>query len=95
MKRFVSVTLVLFGMILGCGAAAVAPIARSWASPPGGHWECFVVDRFPDIEDARTWSGAANVTAGLNKVATQVASGTILNLTPKSGGAASVACVKY
>ncbi|HET7541319.1 MAG TPA: hypothetical protein VFK05_15685 [Polyangiaceae bacterium] len=95
MKRFASITLVLFGMILGCGAASVAPIARSWAQQPAGRWECFVVDRFPDVEDARSWSGAANITAGLNRVARQVASGTILNLTPKSGGAASVACVKY
>ena len=95
MKRFVSITLVLFGMILGCGAASVAPMARSWAQQPAGPWHCFVVDRFPDVEDARTWPGAANISAGLNKVAPQIASGTILNLTPKSGGAASVACVKY
>jgi len=83
MKRLLSVILVLFGMILGCGAAAVSPIARGWAQQPAGRWDCFVVDRFPDVDDARSWDGAANITAGLNKVAAHVTAGTVLAVTPK------------
>lgn len=96
MKRVLSITLVLFGMILGCAATVVSPIARGWAQQPAGRWDCFVVDRFPDVDDARSWSGAANITAGLNQVATHVPAGTVLSVNPKSGGAyPSVACVKY
>lgn len=97
MKRYVSVALVLGGMILGCGATAVSPIARSWAQQPAGRWACYVVDQFPDVEGARSWDGAANITAGLNRVAPNVAAGTIIAVTPKShntGSYPSVTCVK-
>jgi hypothetical protein len=85
-------------MILGCGAAAVSPIARSFAQAPAGHWDCFVVDRFPDVQEARSWEGAIDIRAGLNKVATHVPAGTVLAVSPKSsnqGSYASVTCVKY
>jgi hypothetical protein len=95
MRRRHSVTLVLFGMVLGCGAAAVSPIARGWAQQVPGRWDCFVVDQFPDVDAARSWSGAANITAGLNRVATHVAAGTVLSVAPKGGSYPSVACVKY
>lgn len=98
MKRAVSVSLVMFGMILGCGAAAVSPIARSWAQPPAGRWGCFVVDRFPDVQEARSWSGALDIASGLNEVASHVPTGTVLAVSPKSSGQgsyASVTCVKY
>jgi hypothetical protein len=92
-----TVGLLLVGIALGCGASAVAPVAKSWAQPQG-HWSCYVVDRFPDVQEAADWDGAANITKGLNKVATQVAPGTILALAPESssqGSYPSVACVKY
>ncbi|HVY30653.1 MAG TPA: hypothetical protein VHB79_29035 [Polyangiaceae bacterium] len=95
MKRPVAVTLVLLGMALGCGATAVAPIARSWAQPASGRWACYVVDRFPDVEEARNWEEAANITAGFNKVAAHVPAGTVLAVNPKGGPYPSVACVKY
>jgi hypothetical protein len=97
MKRHLSVALVLLGMILGCGATALSPIASSFAQQPAGRWDCFVVDRFPDVEEARSWSGAANIAAGLNTAAKHVAAGTVLAVTPKSssGSYPSVACVKY
>jgi hypothetical protein len=97
MNRSLSVALVLGGMILGCGATAVAPIAKGWAQAPAGRWACYVVDQFPDLEEARSWEGAANITAGLNRVAPNTPAGTVLALTPKthgSGSYASVACVK-
>ncbi len=97
MKRHVTISLVLVGMILGCAATAVSPVGRSWAQPAAGRWECFVVDRFPDVDDARSWDGARNITAGMNKVAAHVAAGTVLAVTPKSGSGSypSVTCVKY
>lgn len=96
MKRILSVSLVLFGMILGCGAALVSPIAESGAQQGAGRWECFVVDRFPDVEGARSWTPAANIALGLNQVAKHVAVGTVLAVNPKSGTGTypSVACVK-
>jgi len=93
-SRISAVVLVLVGVVIGCGAAAVAPAATSWAQP-SGRWECFIVDRFPDIDDARSWEGAANIAAGLNRAASHVPAGTTLPLAPKSGGYASVACIKY
>ena len=91
------VGLVLVGLVVGCGAAAVAPMATTWAQPRVGEWDCFVVDRFPDVGDARSWDGAANIRYGLNHVARHVPPGTVLSVTPKSGSHnyASVACVKY
>ena len=101
MQKIHSVSLLLVGIALGCGAATVAPTTASWADPgsaASGGWACYVVDRFPDIEDARFWDGAANIEQGLNMTAENVASGTILPLIPKGGRGESypsVACIKH
>ena len=97
MKRIYSVGLVLVGIALGCAASAVRPVSQGLAQPGSGLWECFVVDRFPDPEDARSWGPAVDLTQGLNRVASHVASGTVLAVSPKSGSGsyASVTCVKY
>jgi hypothetical protein len=68
------------------------------AQPQAGEWDCFVVDRFPDVADARSWDGSANIRTGLNQVARHVPAGTVLAVTPKTssnGSYPSVACVKY
>jgi hypothetical protein len=83
-------------MALGCGATAVAPIARSWAQPAAGRWVCYAVKEFPDVEDAQ--HDARGITEGLNRVAAHVPSGATLALIPDSsmrGSDASVACIKY
>jgi hypothetical protein len=98
MNRLHAVSLLLGGVVLSCGAAAVAPMATSWAQPASGKWQCFVVDRLPDIDEARSWEGASNITDGLNRIALHVPSGTVLSVTPQSshyGSYASVACIKY
>lgn len=83
---------------MGCGAAAIAPMAVTWAQPPPGQWQCFAVEGFPDIQKARAADNAANIGTGLNQVAAHVPAGTVLAVTPYgsgSGSYASVACVKY
>lgn len=92
-----SVGLVLAGLAVGCGAAAVAPMARSFAQAPAGAWDCFAVERFPDVEKARSQEFAVSTREGLNRVARQVPTGTMLSVTPythPNGSMASVACVK-
>ena len=101
MNKTSAVSLLLVGIALGCGAATVAPTAASWADTgsASGAWACYVVDRFPDIQDARSWEGAANIERGLNLTAQNVASGTIVPLIPEGGGGGqsypSVACIKH
>lgn len=87
--------LVLLGMLLGCGVAAVAPARSSWAQPRSGGWGCYVVDRFPDPRVAADWESARYIKEGLDQVAPTTAAGTILTITPKSGGYADVLCVKH
>ena len=62
MNRVHAAALVLVGVAFGCGAAVVTPIALSRAQPRGGGWDCFVVDRLPDLDDARGYQGASNIT---------------------------------
>jgi hypothetical protein len=104
MKHTRSIALVLTGIMLGCGAAAVAPMATTsaypdeegWSGANDGAWSCYAVDRFPDVDDARSWERAATIAQGLNRVATHVPKGTIVTMTPKTspqGSYASIACV--
>ena len=87
--------LVLAGIGIGCGVAAVAPLAASRAQATEGEWGCYVADRLPDARSAAEWSGAADIKAGLDQVAGHVARGTILSIAPKSGGYVDVVCVKF
>lgn len=66
MKKSVAVGLLLVGIALGCGASAVAPMRNTFVQTQG-RWGCYVVDRFPDAQDAASWDGAARVTDGLTK----------------------------
>ena len=87
------------------GAAGVGYFAGTSNVQASGGWECYVTDRFPDMEDARTWSGSLKVKEGLDIVAGHVPAGEILVVelpVVKGGwggyggsqGAPSVLCVK-
>ncbi|MDP2309887.1 MAG: hypothetical protein Q8P18_27965 [Pseudomonadota bacterium] len=94
--RSILTGLVIFG--LGMASTYVIPAARAGA----GGWQCYVVDRMPDMKSAAEWKGAVNYTTGLNEVAANAPAGTILNGTyPTSGGmygsgssGAPILCVK-
>ena len=94
--RSILTGLVLFG--LGMAATQVVPFARAG----GGAWQCYVVDRMPDMKAASEWKGAVNYATGLNEVAGASPAGTILNGTyptsggmyGASGGGAPILCVK-
>jgi hypothetical protein len=94
MNRIHAAALVLVGVALGCGAAAIVPIATSQAQSLQGKWDCFVVDRLPGLDAARSWEGAANIKEGFDRAAPNTATGTMIAVTPSSGRA-SVACVKH
>jgi hypothetical protein len=104
-NRIHMAALVFVGVALGCGASAVAPVvatshAQAQAQAPGraGSWDCFVVDRLPDVTAARSWKPATDITEGLNQAAPEAATGTMIAVTPKSsrdGSSASVTCVKH
>lgn len=90
-----SVALVLVGMVIGCGAAVVTPMVHSHAQAKG-KWGCYVADRLPDVSDAADWDGASNIRKGMEQIAPNAPAGTMIAVTPKSGGGyASVICVKY
>jgi hypothetical protein len=93
MNRVQAAGLVLVGVAFGCGAAVVAPVVVSHAQPHAGSWDCFVVDRLPDLNAARSWKGAAGITAGLNEAAPGVVAGTMISVMP-GGPTSSVVCVK-
>jgi hypothetical protein len=95
MKRFRTLGLLLAGVGLGVVATVVAPVAKSYAQGGGATWDCFVVDRLPDVQGARGWEPAANVTAGLNHAAPDAARGTMITVDPKGNRTASVACIKH
>src|SRR4051794_18289411 len=69
MKKTSGVVLMFVGILVGCGAAAVAPTAISNAQPRQGAWGCYVADRFPDVRAAADWSGSVGVKQGLDQVA--------------------------
>jgi hypothetical protein len=94
MKKTSGVALTFIGILVGCGAATVAPSAISHAQPKAGAWGCYVADRFPDARAAAEWSGSVAVKQGLDQVAPMAATGTILTIAPKGGGYPDVICVK-
>ncbi len=83
---------------LGALATSLMPTARAG----DGGWQCYVVDRMPDMKAAAEWKGAVNYTTGLNQVAAGAPAGTVLNANyPTSGGmygtsgsGAPILCVK-
>jgi len=89
------------------GAAAVGYFAgTSEVQADASTWDCYVTDRFPDMDDARSWKGSVKVAEGLNMVASHVPAGEILVVELPvvkgnawggyggSQGAPSVLCVK-
>jgi hypothetical protein len=89
---------VFAGIALGSLATVALPIAASYAQaqpPPAGAWDCFVVDRLPDLYAARSWGPASDITNGLNRIAPDVTKGTVIAVNPKGGPSASVTCVKH
>lgn len=52
----------------------------------GGGWQCYVVDRLPDIQKAMDWKGATNVTEGLNATSPSSPAGTILSVQYPTAG---------
>lgn len=92
MQTFKKAALVLVGIVLGCGGAAVAPMAIGSAAPATGEWRCYRNDGFPDYEEAA--SNAVPMTQGLNAVARHAPAGTVISTTRDSESRAYV-CVKY
>lgn len=89
-----SIALVLAGIILGCGAAAVSPTVKSYAQGKPG-WACYDVADFPDVEQAAF--NADSFRSGMNQVASNASPGTVVTMTPRAsanGSNASVVCVK-
>ena len=87
------------------GAAAVGYFAGTSEVKADGGWSCYVTDRFPDMDDARSWKGSVKVAEGLNRVAGHVPAGEMLVVelpVVKGGwggyggsqGSPSVLCVK-
>ena len=94
----------LFGLALAALVFAGIQLVPESSAGDGG-WTCYVVDRFPDMDDAANWKGSVKITDGLNKVASHVPSGEMLVLElpvtkgptfggSSSEGAPSVLCVK-
>ena len=75
--------------------------AFSFLAGAGG-WQCYVVDRMPDMKAAAEWKGAVAYTTGLNEVASGSPVGTVINANyPTAGGmygsgssSAPILCVK-
>lgn len=88
MQRFKNAALVLAGIALGCGGAAVAPMAVGSAQA-SGKWACYGAWNFPDVTDAA--KDGAELTKSMNAVAGSAAAGTIVTV-PSSGSA--YVCVK-
>ncbi len=88
---------------LGVLAAKMIPAALIPAAQAGaGGWQCYVVDRMPDMKAAAEWKGAVAYTTGLNEVASGSPVGTVINANyPTAGGmygsgssGAPILCVK-
>lgn len=82
---------------LGLAARSILPAAHADA----GGWQCYVVDRFPDMKAAAEWKGAVNYTTAMNQVAPNSPAGTVLMATyPVSSmggtqvGGAPIVCSK-
>ncbi len=94
---------VLVGALIGALSVIVAPrllVGRAEAQVVTSTWRCFVADRLPNVNDAMSWRGAANIAQGLNVVAQRVAEGTVVSTGyPIGGGPGTqwtpVICIKY
>ncbi len=73
METIKKAALVLVGIVLGCGGAAVVPIAVSSAKPEPGKWACYSTDEFDGVADA---------SATMNAIAPNVAAGTVITTPP-------------
>ena len=87
------------------GAAAIGYFAGTTEATAGDGWNCYVTDRFPDMDAAASWKGSIKMAEGLNQVARHSPSGTMMVLElpvvkgwgsygGNSQGAPSVLCVK-
>lgn len=89
MRTYLAITAAtLLGLLLGLSIDASAE--------PAGAWSCYVADRFPDVDAARTWKGAVKVEEGMNKVASNAPAGTVMTVPLPSGNnsGAPVVCIK-
>lgn len=71
-------------LILAAAALALALFATvrpSTATAAGGTWACYIADKFPEVKAAREWRGAQRTEEGLNQVAANVISGTVITVT--------------
>ncbi|MCO4773493.1 MAG: hypothetical protein KDA24_25900 [Deltaproteobacteria bacterium] len=86
-------------------AAGVGYFAGTSEAEADGGWNCYVTDRFPDMDKAAEWKGSIKMAEGLDQVAAHVPSGTMMVLElpvvkgwggygGNSQGAPSVLCVK-
>jgi hypothetical protein len=90
-----SIILVLLGVGVGCAASVAVPISTSRAN---GQWGCYVVDRFPDPNEAASWGACKKIKQGMDAVASHVERGTVVVVNPKDtsrGSLPSVVCVKH
>lgn len=106
MKTMLRSALPFLAGVAIAGAAFIGYFAGTAEVEAGdGSWDCYVTDRFPDMDDARSWKGSVKVAEGLNMVANHVPAGEILVVelpVVKGGwggyggsqGAPSVLCVK-
>ncbi len=83
-----SIALVLIGIVLGCGAAAVSPIVHSNAQAKAG-WGCYVPNKFPDLE--QTAYNLDDMRSGMNQIAPNTPSGTITTFMANGN---QIICVK-
>ena len=92
------ILLLLAGAAIALGATLAQHLVSEAHADPGA-WQCYVVDRFPDMQAAAGWKGAVKYTEALNLVAAGAPTGTILTTEyPASGqtqtGNPPILCVK-
>ncbi len=74
--------LVALSLLAGVAVADRLPglvVADAHAQTPSA-WQCYVVDRLDDPKEAAAWRGAEVTSAGLNVIAPNVATGTLLEV---------------
>jgi len=81
MKTPKTIALVLLGAAVGFVAAAWAPNLSVRPAHAAGSWTCAISDKFPDVQAARGWRGAAAVEQGMNKLAPNATLGQVVSLT--------------
>lgn len=70
----------------GIGIASVVDRLVPAAHAQSGSWQCYTVDRFDDLKAAQEWKGAKKASEGLDQVAPNTPSGTLLELSFPTGG---------